>query len=392
MSLDRRGLLGLRGSFAPDPSRERSVLVIVFLRGGMDGLHTVPAYADPNYRSQRPKIAIPEPGEKDGALDLDGFFGLHPELAPLLDLYRDRSLAVVHACGGPDRSLSHFEAQRNMELGVEEGADIPSGWLTRTLQADRTHSGAPLTALAMGERLPDSLFGGARALVLPGLEDFRLKLPEAWPEGFGAALAALYERGSDEISRAGQRTQDLMRTLARLAQAPPRPAAGAEYPDSIFGRQLRELAAVIRADLGLRIAQLDLAGWDSHVDQHALLLGLMHDLGRGLSAFCTDLGTAMQRVTVVALSEFGRRVAGVRGMGTDHGRGGACFVLGQGIQGGRVHGSWPGLDREQLDRDGNLAVTTDYRDVLGEVLRGRLGIAAHASVFPGHTHAPVRLV
>ncbi|MFT7464758.1 MAG: hypothetical protein ACI9EF_003117 [Pseudohongiellaceae bacterium] len=392
MTLSRRRFLGLPGLVKTRHAGRRPVLVNIFLRGGMDGLHAVPAFADEDYYTLRPRIAIPAPGEKKGAFDLDGFFGLHSELAPLFDLFKDKKLAIVHACGGPDLSLSHFEAQRNMELGVPVGAEIGSGWMTRLLRTEQSASSSPLSAIALGEQLPDALVGGSGALVLPNLADYRLKLPAGWRGEFSEALFELYERGTDSISRSGLQTKERIRVLSKLAGTTPEVRGGANYPDSIFGRQLRELAAVIRADLGLRVAQVDLDGWDTHIDQPPRMAALMRELGQGMTAFYQDLGDVMERVTVVAMSEFGRRVAGVGGLGTDHGRGGACFVLGDGVQGGKVYTKWPGLTRSSLDRDGNLPVTVDYRDVFAEVLTERLGVEERSAVFPSYEPTPIGIV
>lgn len=373
----------------PETGPAGDVLVLVFLRGGMDGLHTVPAHADPHYRSQRPSLALPDPGRPNGMIDLDGRFGLHARLAPLQELFQAGRLAVVHACGSPDRTLSHFEAMQTMERGVDDGETTAVGWIARYLAATPAGEMSPLRAVAFGDMLPKSMQGALAASAVRSITECRLAVPEAWGEPFRAALAGFYAGGSDMLSTAGRGTLSLLRRLEALDPDRYRPEAGARYPETEFGRGLRQVAQLVRAEVGLEIAEVDLGGWDAHAAQSAVMDGLMSQLAEGLAAFALDLGDRMARVTLVALSEFGRRVHENSSLGTDHGRGTAMLLLGGGIRGGRVYGRWPGLAPDALDSDGNIPVTTDYRDVLSEVVERRLRCPAVEQVFPGYTPRPL---
>lgn len=388
-TLTRRNLLrkiapggSSRMLFRPETERRGDVLITIFLRGGMDGLHTVPPHADPAYHRHRATLAVSDPGTSGGCLDLNGYFGLHPTLAPLHDLYRAGRLAVVHASGSPDQTLSHFEAMQTMERGVSDGSDTASGWISRHLASLDTGNTSPMRAVAFGDVLPKSLQGILTATAIRSLLEVRLAVPEGWSGEFRQILAGMYAPGDDPVRAGGRGTLGLLRSLEKLDPATYRPDGGATYPEGELGQGLRQTAQLIKADVGLEVAALDLGGWDSHVAQGALLEGLMKQLGQGLHALNSDLGDRMRRVTVIAMSEFGRRVHENSGLGTDHGRATAMFLLGGGIRGGKVYGEWPGLAADRLDRDGNLRVTTDYRDILGEVVSRRLGNTSLNQVFP----------
>ncbi|MFN3650314.1 MAG: DUF1501 domain-containing protein [Armatimonadota bacterium] len=384
-SLSRRDLL--RGAARPrmvfaEAPGAGDVLVVIFLRGAMDGVHTVPPFADPSYQRQRPTLAIADPGKAAGAVDLDGFFGLHPDLAPLAELFQEKRLAVVHACGSPDTTLSHFEAMQTMERGVSDGNSTASGWISRHLATRETGNSSPMRAVAFGDVLPKSLQGSTQATAVRSLSEFRLAVPDGWPSGYRDLLTELYPGEGDAARTAGGHIFELLGRLDRLKPDDYAPSGGAAYPETDLGRGLKQVAQLIKADVGLEIASVDLGGWDAHVAQVTLMSGLMQDLGKSLHAFHADLERRMKRVTVVAMTEFGRRVHENSGLGTDHGRGSAMFLLGGGIRGGKVYGRWPGLSKDELDRDGNLRVTTDYRDILGEIVERRLHNPHLDRVFP----------
>lgn len=360
------------------------VLVTVFMRGGMDGLHTVPPYGDDDYARRRPSLAIPAPGKPGGCVDLDGRFGLHADLSPLSELYRDGALAVVHACGSPDTTLSHFEAMQTMERGVSDGSTTATGWISRHLASLPSDNPSPVRAIALGEMLPKSLQGSLTATAVRSLREFHLAIPGAWGPGWRDLLEESYGAEPGQVGAAGRSILSLLPTLEKLDPEKYAPSGGITYPDGEFGAALKQVAQLIKADVGLEIAALDLNGWDAHVAQSALMTGLMKQLGQGLHALYADLGDRTRRLIVVAMTEFGRRVQENTGVGTDHGRASAMFLLGGGIAGGRVYGDWPGLGKGQVDRDGNLRVTTDYRDVLAEVVSRRLGNPATDRVFPNH--------
>jgi uncharacterized protein (DUF1501 family) len=399
-TVSRRQLLGLRHAlpaerkldrrlvFQPQTGPAGDVLVCLFLRGGADGLHLVAPYGDPAYYRQRPRIAVPPPDDTRAprarrGLRLDGFFALHPTLAPLHETYRAGRLAIVHAVGSPDRTHSHFEAMATMERGVGDGATAATGWLGRHLQHSAGRNQSPLRAIAIGDTLPASLEGTLGATAVHSLDEFRLALPASWSSGFRGALAGLYEERDDALGSAGRETLRLLQSLERLHPDRYRSASGAVYPGSDFGRALAQIAQLIKAEVGLEVACLDLGGWDSHFGQDQVLEELMRDLAYGLAAFHTDLGEYSHRVTLVAMSEFGRRAHENGGLGTDHGQATCFWLMGGGIAGGRVLGDWPGLSDDRLDGPGDLRVTTDYRDLLAEVVARRLRNASWAEVFPG---------
>lgn len=372
-------------------TRRRKVLVVVFQRGAVDGLNMVVPHGDADYYAARPTIAIARPGSAGGALDLDGHFGLHPRLEPLSGLYSRGQLAVVHACGSPDPTRSHFDAQDYMETGTPGVKSTQDGWLNRVMaqRHDAEHAGA-MRAVALSPQLPRVLQGPAPALAMSSIE----RMGVAAAARTGDAFEAQYAAAADQVLRqTGQEAFDAMRTLRAVEARGPRTAAAAAYPRSPFGNALRQVAQLIKADVGLEIAYAEIGGWDTHVNQGGAdgqLALRLADIGRTLGAFVTDLGTQMQDVVVVTMSEFGRTIAENGTRGTDHGHGNAMLVLGGPVRGGRVFGRWPGLSREQRVDGRDLAITTDFRDVFSEVLTSHLGVDDLRPVFPGHTWSASR--
>lgn len=360
---------------APDPG---TALVVVFLRGGVDGLSVIVPRGDPALAGARPRIAVP-----DGALlPGDDRFGLHPALAPLHPLWTSGKMAAVHAVGSPDLSRSHFQAQDCLERGAAV-TSVASGWLDRVLAA--LGPGTTFRAVADGTALPRSLIGTEEKLVLQGLEQFDLAGGEKLRDKTVAALTALYTGLDHPVAAHAQVTLQALAAARELATDDYQPAA--EYPDGGFAKQLREIARLIKAKVGLRVAAIDLGGWDMHtfigqVDDGGMRRHL-DELSAVLAAFAADLGPALDEVTLVTMSEFGRRVAENGNAGADHGHGGIMLLLGGGLRGGRVHGAWPGLAGPALV-DGDLAGANDYRDVLIELLQRRLGIGDPAPIFPDH--------
>lgn len=380
-----------RLAFAGRAAPRGDTLVCIFLRGAADALNIVVPHGEDAYYQARPTLAIARPDDARAparlrARDLDGFFGLHPALAPLIESWQAGHLAAVHACGAPDESRSHFQAMELMERGLADSAGPASGWLGRHLAA--TRGGSPLRAVGFGERLPRMLYGPAPATALRSIADFHLggRLADAAP--FQAAMSALY-RDDEGLAESALGALEVIATLARLD--PARQPAGA-YPESDLGSALRQTAMLIRAEVGLEVACVDVGGWDTHVAQgggEGPMAALLTDLGASLAAFHAEMHAHMGRICVVVMSEFGRRVQENGGLGTDHGHGGAMLLLGGGLAGGKVHGDWPGLAPERLVGPGDLAATTDYRDVLAEIVRGRLGNPRLAEVFPGHAPRPI---
>ncbi|MBN2548577.1 MAG: DUF1501 domain-containing protein [Anaerolineales bacterium] len=366
-------------------------LVVVFLRGAADGLNLAPPYGEPDYYNLRPTLGIPSPGDPQAspaerAIDLDGFFGLHPALAPLLLAWQDQRLAIVQACGAPDESRSHFKAQELMERGVSDESGPASGWLGRHLASLDTGSASPLRALALGERPPRSLSGGIPVAALHSITDFHYLGDSQSLAQLRAALAALYT-GPGALCQLGRDTLDLLHTLQGLDPASYQPETSLVYPDTRFGQGLKQIAMLIKTEAGLETAAIDLDGWDTHFAQGSVsgvFARLAGELAAGLAAFYADLHRQMSRLSIVVMSEFGRRARENGSLGTDHGHGGVMLVMGGGVLGGKVYGDWPGLGQGQLVGPGDLAVTTDYRDVLAELCAKRLNNPAVSEIFPAY--------
>lgn len=391
-------------------------LVVLFLRGGADGLNIVVPYADDGYHRLRPTLGLARPNDRTAdakarVLDLDGFFGLHPALAPLLPLYREGRFAAIHAAGSGDQTRSHFEAMATMERGLAQETGTASGWLARHLNATAGEIESPLRAVALAETMPDSLRGAINATALDSLADFRLLAPAAVPTGsdgrvfhnsppsrteaITTTLRGLYGAPSsaprapaDPLQNAGRETLAALEAVRRLDPAHYHPESGAVYPNSELGNGFRQAACLIKGDVGVEIACLDMGGWDTHVAQgrdSGWQPARLADLGGALAAFTTDLGPRLAHVTTVVMTEFGRRAYENSGLGTDHGRASCILLLGGGVHGGRVFARWPGLAESQLDGPGDLRVTTDYRDVLAEILARRLKNPHLDAVFPEYT-------
>jgi uncharacterized protein (DUF1501 family) len=378
----------LRSAHAAEPRGK--VLVAVFQRGAVDGLSMVIPHGDPGYAAARQAIALQPParGAGDRAIDLDGFFALHPALAPLAPLWQDRALAVVHACGSPDSTRSHFDAQDYMETGTPGIKQTPDGWLARAVKA-RATAPTPFRAVALGPALPRALHGDVGAISMPSLERFDVR--GAAEGGARHGFESLYEQGvRDLLHGTGRETFEAVKMLRSVGAARIAPDNGADYPRNAFGQSLRQIAQLIKANVGLEIAFADMQGWDTHVGQGAeqgQLANRFREFGAALAAFARDLGSRMAEVVVLTMSEFGRTVAENGNRGTDHGRATAMLVLGGGVRGGRVYGRWPGLGRHQLFEGRDLAVTTDFRTLFTEVATRHLGAPA-APLFPGFAATP----
>jgi uncharacterized protein (DUF1501 family) len=382
-----------RLAFAPAQTAPRGdTLVVVFLRGAADALNIVVPHGEDAYYARRPTLGIPRPDDARAAAsaraaDLDGFFGLHPALRPLLPAWQAGHLAPIHACGAPDESRSHFRAMELMERGVDDERGPASGWIGRHLATLNTGNPSPLRAVGLGQMPQRSLSGAVPVSALRSIADFHLAGDARAVRQMQAALTSLYA-GAEPLSRLGQETLDILTTLQALDPLGYVPAGEARYPETEFGLGLRQIAMLVKAEVGLEVAAIDVGGWDTHFAQggsEGLMAGLLSDLGQGLAAFHADLHAHLDRLTVVTLSEFGRRVQENGSLGTDHGHGSLMLLLGGHVAGGRVHGRWPGLAAEQLIGPGDLAVTTDYRDVLAEVCARRLNNSALGDIFPGYT-------
>lgn len=376
-----------RLAFTPKNSAPRGdTLVVIFLRGAADVLNIVVPHGEDAYYGLRPTLGIPRPDDRKSklrALDLDGFFGFHPALQNLLDAWNEKQLAIIHACGAPDESRSHFKAMELMERGVDDAKGPASGWIGRHLATLDTGNTSPLRAVGVGEMPQRSLSGTVPVSALRSITDFHLNGDARVAAQMRSALDTLYA-GGDAFSVLGQDTLGILDILQKLD---PTKTPESRFPNSAFGLALQQVSMLIKADVGLEVAAIDLGGWDTHFAQGSTegqMANLIRDLGDGLSAFHAAMRDHLHKLTVVTMSEFGRRASENGSLGTDHGHGSMMMVLGGNVLGGRVHGEWPGLESGQLVGPGDLAVTTDYRDVLSEVLIKRLNNPALADIFPNY--------
>jgi uncharacterized protein (DUF1501 family) len=376
-----------RLAFAPQDAAPRGdTLVVIFLRGAADVLNMVVPHGEEAYYRLRPSLGVPRPDDvgtrkEDRALDLDGFFGFHPSLRSLLDPWSSGQLAIIHACGAPDESRSHFKAMELMERGVEDARGPASGWIGRHLATLNTGNSSPLRAVGMGTRPQRSLSGSVPVSALRSIADFHLGGDARALQQMRAALSTVY---NDDVL--GQDTLSIMDTLQQLDPDKYR-SSSTDYPESEFGLALKQTAMLIKAGVGLEVSAIDVGGWDTHFAQGSvtgLMPNLMKDLADGIAAFHADMQVHMKNLTVVTMSEFGRRASENGSLGTDHGHGSMMMVMGGSVNGGKIHGEWPGLEDGQLIGPGDLAVTTDYRAVLSEVLVKRLNNPATQDIFPDY--------
>jgi uncharacterized protein (DUF1501 family) len=362
-------------------------LVVLFQRGAADGLNIVIPHAEPSYYTMRPTIQVP----RTAVIDLDGFFGLHPAMAPLLPHWNDRRLAFVHAAGSPDATRSHFDAQDFMESGTPGVKATTDGWLNRllsTVPAKRT----AFRAVALGPSLPRILLGDQPAVAVDDVREFGVGGGNATPGTHVDAIEAMYEHTEDGALRnTGQETLEAVKMLKAADPAKYVPTRGAKYPDGRFAESLKQLAQLIKANLGVQMAFADIGGWDHHVAEGntvGRLPSLLHEFAQTLSAFWIDLGDFGENTVVVTMSEFGRTARENGNRGTDHGHANVMFVMGGPVRGGRAYGRWPGLEPPQLYEGRDLAVTTDFRTVLGEGVVRHLGGGNLEPVFPGFDNNP----
>jgi len=371
------------------------ILICLFQRGAADALNIVVPHGERAYYTMRPSIAIPQPsrGAEGSALDLDGFFGLHPSLAPLKPLYDRGLLAPVHAVGSPSATRSHFDAQDYMESGTPDVKGTTDGWLNRYLAAKGTCdecnlARTPFRAVSLTAQTPRVLEGPSPTVAMNSLDEFTVRATGSSAE----RLEALYKTGSaDLVHGTGAEMFDAVKMLRAANPRQYVPRSGAEYPRSQFGQRLLQIAQLVKANVGLEIAFADIGGWDTHVNQGSStgqLAQRLDDFARSISALVTDLGDRMDDVVILTMSEFGRMARENGNRGTDHGHAGALFVIGGNIKGGKVHGKWPGLEQEQLYEGRDLALTTDFRSVFAEVVSDHLGARTLDRIFPGFSAQP----
>ena len=372
------------------------VMIVLFQRGAADALNVVVPHGERAYYTMRPTIAVPRPiaGAAASAIDLDGFFGLHPSLAPFKRLWDDGILAPVHAVGSPSNTRSHFDAQDYMESGTPDNKGTRDGWLNRYLAVKGTcdecklnepHTGkpSPFQAVAMTPQTPRILEGPAASVAMNSLDEFTIRTNGSQAE----RIEALYRTGSaDVVHAAGGEMFEAMKILKSANPQQYVPDNSADYPKTPFGQHLKQIAQLIKANVGLEIAFADVGGWDTHVNQGAAtgqLANRLDDFSRSIATLVQDLGNRMSDVTILTMSEFGRTAHQNGNGGTDHGHATAMFVIGGDVKGRKVHGKWPGLEPEQLNEGRDLALTTDFRTVFSEVAFKHLGAARMDAVFPG---------
>lgn len=387
----------LRGAHAAGGGNK--TLVVVFLRGGCDGLNAIVPYGDHNYYDLRPSIAVPPPGSFDGAIDLDGYFGLHPSLAPLSSVYADNRLAILPAVHYAGASRSHFSNQHQIESAHTAGR--PVGWMNRYLAA--VSASAEMPAIALGSRLPHAMQGERTIPVLPDLGNSSLGGSGGDADAFIERFRTVYGQGVGggesarrSIHRAGLAMLDNIDALASLNAGDYVPSGGADYPDGFLGRQLRQAAMLIKSGIGVELINIDFGGWDTHASQGGAAPDgeqsqLLAHLAEAMRAFHDDLGSQMNDVMLLTMTEFGRTAGENASGGTDHGSASAWMLMGGMLNGG-IHGDWPGLRPGDLVDGRYLDFSIDYRDVLAEVITGHLGLADYSSVIPGHSASPLGLV
>jgi uncharacterized protein (DUF1501 family) len=378
------GFLTRAASGAATPGARTKRLVVVFQRGAADGLNIVVPHGEQAYYAMRPSINIP----RNEVLDLDGFFGLHPSMSALQPIWQQGHLAIIHAAGSPDPTRSHFDAQDFMESGTPGVKATEDGWLNRALHSlPQTPQESSFRAVALGPSLPRILSGSEAAIAVNNVNNFGIggKNPGASP--IANTFEAMYAQSVDSVLHgAGQETFEAVKMLKTADPSQYAPAAGAHYPRGRFGDSMRQLAQLIKANLGVQVAFADIGGWDHHVNEGSTqgqLANVLGEFGQSLGAFWIDLGDLAEDTVVVTMSEFGRTARENGNRGTDHGHANVMFVMGGPVKGGKVYGRWPGLDQSQLYEARDLAVTTDFRNVLGEGVVRHLGNTHLEQVFPG---------
>jgi len=366
----------------------KKVLITIFQRGAVDGLNMVVPFGESEYYDYRSSIAIPKPNQTDGAINLDGFFGLHPSLKPFENFWKNKQLAVVHSVGSPDNTRSHFDAQDYMESATPGVKSTKDGWLNRVLQTKVGKDASPFRAVAMNQQIPRSLMGRAPTIAMTNLADFAISAGAYTNAVQGGFEGIWQQKATDSLGDTGKETFEAVNFLKKANPAQYKAENGAQYPNSGLGRSLLQIAQLIKAGVGLEVAFAEIGGWDTHSNEggsRGQLANNLRDFGQSIAALAADLGKQMDDIVILTMSEFGRTARENGTRGTDHGHGNAMFVLGNSVKGGKVYGDWKGLKSDQLNDGRDLAVTTDFRDVFGEVADKHLGSKSLDKIFPGYT-------
>lgn len=379
-----------RAAFASPGNGGKKRMIVLFQRGAADGLNMVVPFGEPAYYSMRPTIAIPRPSSgRESSIDLDGFFGLHPAMSALKPLWDAKQLAIVHAAGSPDNTRSHFDAQDYMESGTPGVKSTEDGWLNRSIQIKEEEAGkkaSPFRAVALGTSLPRILAGAAPAVAMNNISEFGVGGRNPAAASVSGSFESMYAQSVDAtLHGTGRDTFDAVKMLKSADPAKYTPAAGVRYPRGRFAASLRQIAQLIKADLGVEVAFADIGGWDHHNNEGSTqgqLANLSREFAESIAAFWADLGELAETTVLVSMSEFGRTARENGTRGTDHGHANAMYVLGGPVKGGKMYGKWPGLNDGQLYEGRDLALTTDFRSVVGECLSKHLGCKKLDAVFP----------
>jgi uncharacterized protein (DUF1501 family) len=382
-----------RAAFGAETGGRNKRLVVIFQRGAADGLNIVVPHGERAYYAMRPSIAI----QQKDVIDLDGLFGLHPSMQPLKSIWDQGHLAIVHAAGSPDPTRSHFDAQDYMESGTPGLKSTEDGWLTRALHVENADAKKePFRAIALGTTLPRILSGSAPAVAVSNVNDFGVGGRNAAAQPLSNTFEAMYAGSVDTVLHGtGQETFDAVKMLKSADPSKYRPAAGANYPRGRFGDAMRQTAQLIKANLGVQVAFTDIGGWDHHVNEgntQGLLANVLREFSASLAAFYIDLGDLAEDTVIVTMSEFGRTARENGNRGTDHGHANVMLVMGGAVHGGQVYGKWPGLESHQLYEGRDLAVTTDFRQIVGEAVYRHLGNKDLKEVFPAFDNDPAKFL
>jgi len=365
-------------------TKGNKTLVAIFQRGAVDGLNMIVPYGEQAYYAARPTIAVPRPGAEGGAIDLDGFFGLHPSLASLSPYFKDHSLAMIHAVGSPDTTRSHFDAQDFMESGTPGVKSTDDGFLSRAIGTKKESAVSPLRAVALSPAMPRILSGGAGAVAMTNISQFGIRGNANVSGGFESMYA---EAVAGTLGGTAKESFEAARILKSADPQKLPPENGAIYPNGPLANSLRQIAQLIKSNVGLEVAFADVSGWDTHAGEggaQGQLANNLRNFSDAIAAFARDLGSRMGEVVLVTMSEFGRTVRENGNRGTDHGHANVMMLLGGGVKGGKVHGKWPGLGSQQLYENRDLAITTDFRDIFAELLTKQLAVPSLKAVFPGY--------
>jgi uncharacterized protein (DUF1501 family) len=374
-----------------DAFGKKKILITIFQRGAVDGLNMIVPHGESEYYNLRRTIAVAKPNQADGALNLDGFFGLHPSLKPLEKFWQSKQMAIVHSTGSPDNTRSHFDAQDYMESGTPGVKATRDGWLNRVLQTKKSEHDSPFRAVALNGQIPRTLVGRAPTIAMTNLSDFAINAGVYTNAVQGGFEGVWQQNAQSGLGETGKETFAAVNFLKKANPAQYKAENGAQYPNSQLGRSLLQIAQLIKAGVGLEVAFAEVGGWDTHSNQggsRGQLANLLRDFGQSIAALATDLGKQMDDVVILTMSEFGRTARENGTRGTDHGHANAMLVLGNSVKGGKVYGDWKGLGESELNEGRDLAVTTDFRDVFGEISYKHLGNKNLDKIFPKYSPSP----